>query len=65
MTIDERLDRLAESHAALTQSVELLAAAQLKGDERMAELEEHLARVDERLVVLADRTAQLIAWGIS
>jgi predicted nuclease with TOPRIM domain len=60
MTIDERLDRLMERHAALTQTVELLAAAQLKADERMALLEDHLAHVDERLVVLADRTAQLM-----
>jgi len=38
MTIDERFDRLTERHEALTQTVELIAAAQIKNDERMAEL---------------------------
>jgi septal ring factor EnvC (AmiA/AmiB activator) len=35
MTIDERLDRLTERHEALTQTVELIAAQQLKNDERL------------------------------
>lgn len=30
MTVDERLDRLTECHEALTQTVELIAAAQLQ-----------------------------------
>ena len=42
MTIDERLDRLTERHEALTQTVELIAAAQIKNDERMAELTESM-----------------------
>jgi dephospho-CoA kinase len=36
MTIDERLDRLTERHEALTQSVELLLAAQRQTDESIA-----------------------------
>ncbi len=36
MTIDERLDRLAERHEALTQTVELLAVSMRETDERMA-----------------------------
>ena len=35
MTIDERLERLTERHEALTQTVESIAAAQLRADERM------------------------------
>jgi hypothetical protein len=45
MTIDERLDRLTERHEALTQTVELIAAAQIKSDERMAELTETMTRL--------------------
>ena len=45
MTIDERLDRLTERHEALTQTVELIAAAQIKNDERMAELTETMTRL--------------------
>ena len=33
MTIDERLDRLTARHEALTQTVELLLAAQLRNEE--------------------------------
>jgi archaellum component FlaC len=38
MTIDERLDRLTERHEALTQTVELIAAAQIKNDERFGQV---------------------------
>jgi hypothetical protein len=36
--IDQRLDRLTERHETLTQTVELIAAAQLKSDERIDKL---------------------------
>ncbi len=45
MTIDERLDRLTERHEALTQTVELIAAQQLKNDERMGLLTERTAQL--------------------
>ena len=52
MTIDERLERLAERHEALTQTVELLVHHQLdwqqKGLEWQAQAEERQARADER-----------------
>ncbi len=38
MTIDERLERLTERHEALAQTMELIAAAQVKNDERMAQV---------------------------
>jgi archaellum component FlaC len=38
MTIDERLERLTERHEALTQTVELIAAAQIKNDERFGQV---------------------------
>jgi archaellum component FlaC len=38
MTIDERLDRLTERHEALTQTVELITAAQMKTDERLGQV---------------------------
>jgi hypothetical protein len=40
MTIDERLDRLTARHEALTQTVELLLAAQLRNEERHEKNEE-------------------------
>ena len=38
MTIDERLDRLTERHEALAQTMELIAAAQMKSDERFGQV---------------------------
>ena len=38
MTIDERLDRLTERHEALAQTMELIAAAQIKNDERFGQV---------------------------
>ena len=38
MTIDERLDRLTERHEALAQTMELIAAAQVKNDERFGQV---------------------------
>jgi len=57
MTIDERLDRLTERHEALTQTVELIAAAQIKNDERMAELTETMTRLAWRFVCSASRSS--------
>ncbi|MGH9723069.1 MAG: hypothetical protein ACRD8O_22895 [Bryobacteraceae bacterium] len=45
MTIDERLERLAERHEALTQSVELMAAENKERDRRMTEVMEAIARL--------------------
>jgi prefoldin subunit 5 len=45
MTIDERLERLAERHEALTQTVELMAAENRERDKRMAEIMEAIARL--------------------
>jgi hypothetical protein len=50
MTPEERLDRLTGRHEALTQSVELLYAAQQLHDERM----EKLVGVVEKLVQLVE-----------
>jgi len=38
MTIDERLEKLAERHEALTQTVELIAVMQLANDKQIAEV---------------------------
>ena len=45
MTIDERLERLAERHEALTQTVELMAAENRERDRRLAEMMEGVARL--------------------
>lgn len=45
MTIDERLEKLAERHEALTQSVELMAAENRQRDRRMGEVMEGIARL--------------------
>ena len=45
MTIDERLERLAERHEALTQSVELMAAENRERDRRMGEVMEGIAHL--------------------
>jgi prefoldin subunit 5 len=38
MTIDERLEKLAERHEALTQTVDLLAAMHQQNERRMAQV---------------------------
>jgi hypothetical protein len=38
MNIDQRIEALTERHEALTQTVELIAAAQVKADERIREV---------------------------
>jgi hypothetical protein len=42
MNIDERLERLAERHEALTQTVELMAAMQRDNDARFAQVSRDL-----------------------
>jgi hypothetical protein len=49
-TIDERLERLTERHEALTQTVELIAAAQMKNDERMGQLTETMTRLGNIII---------------
>lgn len=53
MTIDERLDRLAERHEALTQSVELLTHVQLKSEETLEKNQILMAQVLESVNSLA------------
>lgn len=60
MTIDERLERLTGRHEALTQTVELIAAMQMKTDERMGVLAAAQLKTDERMGVLTERTTQLM-----
>ena len=43
MTLDERLERLAERHEALTQSVELMAMENRQRDRRLTEIMEGIA----------------------
>jgi hypothetical protein len=45
MSIDERLERLAERHEAHTQSVELMAAENRERDRRLVEIMEGIARL--------------------
>lgn len=45
MNFDERLERLAERHEALTQTVELMAAENRERDRRMGEMMEAIARL--------------------
>ena len=43
MTLDERLERLAERHEALTQTVELMAIENRQRDRRLGEIMEGIA----------------------
>ena len=45
---DRRLDRIAERHEALAQTVEIIAGMQRASEERLARYDENLARYDER-----------------
>jgi hypothetical protein len=59
MTIDERLDRLAERHEALTQSVELM---RLEGQEQGKRIAEQGKDID-RVLLAIERTAKIsAAW---
>jgi len=53
MTIDERLERLTERHEALTQTVELMAAENRAGFERLGKVENILGQVARSLDTLA------------
>jgi len=55
MTIDERLEKLTERHEALTQTVELIAAAQLKADERLVQLMETMNRLGNIIIAHEER----------
>ncbi len=59
MTIDERLERLTERHEALTRTMELIAAAQIKNDERMAELTETMTRLANIIIAHEQRIDNL------
>ena len=58
--IDQRLDRLTKRHEALTQTVELIAAAQMKNDERMGKLTERMGQLTETMGHLTERTSQVM-----
>ncbi|HLY17168.1 MAG TPA: hypothetical protein VKR61_08075 [Bryobacteraceae bacterium] len=45
MTPDERLDKLAERHDALTQTVELLVAMQQENERRMGQMMDAINRL--------------------
>ena len=53
MTIDERLERLTERHEALTQTVELMAAENRAGFERLGKVENILGQLARSLDTLA------------
>jgi predicted nuclease with TOPRIM domain len=53
MTIDERLEKLTERHEALTQTVELMAAENRAGFERLGKVENILGQVARSLDTLA------------
>jgi hypothetical protein len=55
MTIDERLDRLTERHEALTRTMELIAAAQIKNDERFGQLTDAMNRVANIIIAHEQR----------
>jgi hypothetical protein len=59
MTIDERLDRLTERHEALTQTMELIAAAQVKNDERLGQLTDAMNRVANIIIAHEQRIEHL------
>jgi len=63
VSFEERLEKLAERHEALTQTVELMAAENRERDRRMAEIMEGIARLlhvaeihEERIQRLEDRS---------
>jgi hypothetical protein len=47
MTIDERLDKLAERHEALTQTVEIIASMQRENERRFAENEKRMEKLTD------------------
>jgi hypothetical protein len=59
MTVDERIERLTERHEALTQTVELIAAAQLRSDERLAQLMDTMNRLGNIVIAHEERIERL------
>jgi archaellum component FlaC len=59
MTVDERIERLTERHEALTQTVELIAAAQLRSDERLAQLMDTMNRLGNIIIAHEERIERL------
>jgi predicted nuclease with TOPRIM domain len=53
MTIDERLEKLAERHEALTQTVELMAAENRAGFARLQQVEQILGHMAQSMDTLA------------
>lgn len=53
MTIDERLEKLAERTDAIAHSVELLAAMQIETEKRMSRLAERCGETESRMARLA------------
>jgi uncharacterized protein YdcH (DUF465 family) len=49
MTIDERLEKLAERHEALTQTVELIAAMQRDNEERFTQIGHNFEAVHDSI----------------
>jgi chromosome segregation ATPase len=64
MTIDERLEKLAERTDAIAQSVELLTSLHLDSERRYSELvarnEERYGKYEERFAKTEERMAQLM-----
>jgi uncharacterized protein YigA (DUF484 family) len=54
MMIDERLERLAERHEVLTQTMEILAGLQRSNEERIAQLMDAINRL-VRIVEIDER----------
>jgi hypothetical protein len=54
MSIEERLEKLAERHEALTQTVELMAAENRDRDRRMAKMFDQVMEAITRLVHVAE-----------
>jgi hypothetical protein len=59
VTIDERLDRLTECHEALARTMELIAAAQIKNDERMGQLTDTMNRLANIVIAHEQRIEDL------
>jgi methyl-accepting chemotaxis protein len=63
MTIDERLEKLAERTEAIAQSVELLTSLHLDNErryeERFAKMDDRFAKTEERMVQLIDTMNRL------
>ena len=55
MTTEEKLDRLTDRVDAIAQSVELIAHAQIKNDERMGQLMETMTRLGNIIIAHEQR----------